>query len=104
MTLEDLKRVAHLSQERAAAALNVGNTRFKSACRELGMRGWPYRKIKSVRSLLYAIQKEPDSVHPVSHMTSWVAEVREGTGFRLRHVRKRHPRVALMPGDVRNAK
>ncbi|KAL6774075.1 hypothetical protein ACKKBG_A23670 [Auxenochlorella protothecoides x Auxenochlorella symbiontica] len=64
VTLEDLKRVAHLSQERAAAALNVGNTRFKSACRELGMRGWPYRKIKSVRSLLYAIQKEPDSVHP----------------------------------------
>lgn len=57
VSLSDLKNVAHLSQEKAAAALNVGNTRFKSACRELGMKGWPYRKIKSVRNLQLTVEE-----------------------------------------------
>lgn len=66
ITIAHLKQVAHLCQQKAAERLNVGNTRFKTACRELGMRSWPYRKIKSVRSLKEAINTNRTSFNEVS--------------------------------------
>jgi hypothetical protein len=46
-----------------ALQLNVGNTRFKTAMRELGMRSWPYRKIKSIRNLINVVQTNPEQFH-----------------------------------------
>lgn len=66
ITRNDLRSVAHLSQECAAAALHIGNTRFKSACRELGVRSWPYRRIKSVRSLKATLLDNMESSPDVS--------------------------------------
>lgn len=57
VTLEMLRAVGHLPQQQAADALKVGNTRFKTATRELGMNAWPYRKIKSVRNLITVVDK-----------------------------------------------
>lgn len=52
-----LRQVGHLPQQQAANALKVGNTRFKTATRQLGMQSWPYRKIKSIRNLILVVQK-----------------------------------------------
>jgi hypothetical protein len=60
MTLNLLRAVAHLPQEKAARQLNVGNTRFKAATRQLGMASWPYRKIKSIRNLKNVIEQNPE--------------------------------------------
>jgi hypothetical protein len=57
ITLDMLKRVGHLPQQKAADALKIGNTRFKTATRELGMSGWPYRKIKSIQNLIKIIEQ-----------------------------------------------
>ncbi|KAE8670760.1 Protein RKD2 [Hibiscus syriacus] len=40
----------------AAKELNVGLTLLKKRCRELGIRRWPHRKLKSLRSLINNIQ------------------------------------------------
>jgi hypothetical protein len=60
ITLALLRAVAHLPPEKAAHELNVGNTRFKAAIRQLGMAAWPYRKIKSIRNLMNVIQQNPE--------------------------------------------
>lgn len=57
INLEMLKEVGHLPQQKAADALNIGNTRFKTATRQLGMKGWPYRKIKSILNLIKTIEE-----------------------------------------------
>ncbi|KAH7624531.1 putative Protein RKD1 [Nannochloris sp. 'desiccata'] len=57
ITLEHLKQVGHLPQQQAADHLNVGNTRFKMATRQLGMKAWPYRKIKSIRNLITVVEQ-----------------------------------------------
>lgn len=57
ITLDMLKRVGHLPQQKAADALKIGNTRFKTATRQLGMSGWPYRKIKSIQNLIKIIEQ-----------------------------------------------
>lgn len=65
ITLEHLKQVGHLPQQQAADFLNVGNTRFKMATRQLGMKAWPYRKIKSIRNLITVVEQNAD-YFPVS--------------------------------------
>lgn len=51
-----LQEVGHLPQQKAADALKIGNTRFKTVTRQLGMKGWPYRKIKSILNLIKTIE------------------------------------------------
>lgn len=65
VTREDLERVVHLCQQDAAHELNIGVTRFKTACRQLGFSSWPYRRIKSIRALKQTIQESGD-LDPVS--------------------------------------
>ena len=55
-----LKQVGHLPQQQAADQLNVGNTRFKMATRQLGMKAWPYRKIKSIRNLISVVEENQE--------------------------------------------
>jgi hypothetical protein len=55
-----LRKVGHLPQQKAADALKIGNTRFKTATRELGMTGWPYRKIKSIKNLCSVVEIHRD--------------------------------------------
>lgn len=76
--------MAHLSQERAAAALNVGNTRFKSACRELGVRSWPYRRIKSVRNLKATLLDHVEGSPGSPDVRSSAVSLRVGAG----HIRR----------------
>jgi hypothetical protein len=66
ITLEHLKQVGHLPQQQAADHLNVGNTRFKMATRQLGMKAWPYRKIKSIRNLIFVVEQNTE-YFPVSN-------------------------------------
>lgn len=56
INLQMLQAVGHLPQQKAADALKIGNTRFKTATRQLGMKGWPYRKIKSILNLIKTIE------------------------------------------------
>lgn len=60
ITLDMLRKVGHLPQQKAADALKIGNTRFKTATRELGMTGWPYRKIKSIKNLSSVVEIHRD--------------------------------------------
>ena len=57
INLQMLQEVGHLPQQKAADALKIGNTRFKTATRQLGMKGWPYRKIKSILNLIKTIEE-----------------------------------------------
>jgi hypothetical protein len=71
--MEMLKQVGHLPQQQAADQLNVGNTRFKTATRQLGMRAWPYRKIKSIRNLISVVEENP--AHFVVRMSQLTYEI-----------------------------
>lgn len=56
-------RLPFTTKSSLALQLNVGNTRFKTAMRELGMSSWPYRKIKSIRNLVNVVQTNPEQFH-----------------------------------------
>lgn len=75
ITLEHLKQVGHLPQQQAADHLNVGNTRFKMATRQLGMKAWPYRKIKSIRNLITVVEQNmeyfPVSISAFANLSSF---------------------------------
>lgn len=53
--LEKLRSVSHLPQAAAAKTLGLGATRFKSLLRELGLTGWPYRMVSSIRNMTAVI-------------------------------------------------
>ncbi|PWA54171.1 protein RKD1 [Artemisia annua] len=46
----------HLPIDRAAKRLNVGLSVFKKQCREIGIQRWPYRKIKSLQTMIADFQ------------------------------------------------
>lgn len=49
---EELSKLFHLPVEAAAKELGIGLTPMKANCRELGLRRWPYRRIKSLQNLI----------------------------------------------------
>jgi hypothetical protein len=54
--LDELKRYFYMPITRAAREMNVGLTVLKKRCRELGIPWWPYRKMKSLKSLILDLQ------------------------------------------------
>ncbi|KAK9813220.1 hypothetical protein WJX72_010939 [[Myrmecia] bisecta] len=56
LTLEALQAHYHLPSAEAANNLGVGVTVLKKCCRKLGIRRWPYRKLKSMDNLIEGVQ------------------------------------------------
>ncbi|KAG8045023.1 hypothetical protein GUJ93_ZPchr0008g11447 [Zizania palustris] len=54
---DDLRRYFYMPITRAAREMNVGLTVLKKRCRELGVARWPYRKIKSLKSLIVNVKE-----------------------------------------------
>jgi len=73
--MEDLKRVSHLPQARAAASLGLGATRFKSLLRELGLRGWPYRTVRSLRGMSEVISVNRDHFRSPGECSSLLKKI-----------------------------
>eukprot|EP01052_Picozoa_sp_SAG31_P030370 SAG31_NODE_3110_length_4664_cov_16.074699_2_plen_348_part_00 len=48
LELHHLQKVFHLPREHAALELNIGSTYLKKACRKLGIKRWPSRKLQSI--------------------------------------------------------
>ena len=46
----------HLPIDEAAKRLNVGLSVFKQQCRDIGIQRWPYRKIKSLQTMIADFQ------------------------------------------------
>ena len=52
LVLEDLEKYFNVPLEEAAKALNISSTGLKTKSRELGIGGWPYRKLHSLQKLI----------------------------------------------------
>ncbi|CAN1839624.1 Protein RKD1 [Linum perenne] len=57
---------------KAARELKVGLTALKKRCRELGVKRWPHRKLKSLQKLIDNVSRMAEAV-----------ESEEGVGMRL---------------------
>lgn len=57
ITFEELSKYFHLTINDAANQLSVCPTMLKKTCRQNGVDRWPYRKIKSIDSLIESLQK-----------------------------------------------
>lgn len=53
---EEISRYFDMPIEAAAGELNMCVTSLKRNCRELGLKRWPHRKIKSLQNLIKCIQ------------------------------------------------
>ena len=51
LTRKELEANFHLPLEQAAQNCGLGTTRFKKACRSLGIRRWPHRLLKSIMTM-----------------------------------------------------
>jgi hypothetical protein len=60
ITNVDLQALYHLPISAAAKELDIGLTLLKKRCRELGLKRWPYRKLKSMDKLLHSIESVDD--------------------------------------------
>lgn len=56
LTLEDVSEHFSVPIKQAAHELNVGLTVLKKQCRKLGFARWPYRKVKSLQTLINNVQ------------------------------------------------
>ena len=52
LVLEDLEKYFNVPLEETAKALNISSTGLKIKSRELGIGGWPYRKLHSLQKLI----------------------------------------------------
>lgn len=57
---QDLEALYHLPLIEAARIVGKGTTSFKKACRAAGIQQWPYRKLKSLRSMVSVLRKFSD--------------------------------------------
>ncbi|XP_019199919.1 PREDICTED: protein RKD1-like [Ipomoea nil] len=53
---ETISKYFYMPITKAARELNVGLTLLKKRCRELGIRRWPHRKLKSLQTLIGNVQ------------------------------------------------
>jgi hypothetical protein len=71
LTLGDLQAVYHLPISAAAKKFDIGLTLLKKRCRELGLKRWPYRKLKSMDKLLHSIESVDGQDPQVKLQFSW---------------------------------
>ncbi|KAL1813717.1 hypothetical protein ACET3Z_023782 [Daucus carota] len=57
LELDEIRKYFNLPITKAAKELNVGLTVLKKRCRELNIRRWPHRKIKSLQSLINNVRE-----------------------------------------------
>ena len=67
ITLTDLQEVYHLPISSTAKKFDMGLTLLKKRCRELGLKRWSYRKLKSMDKLLQSIESV-DGQDPQVHL------------------------------------
>lgn len=63
VTLEALRQHFHLPMTEAAKNFRVSLTLFKKLCRQHGIRRWPHRKLKSLKSKIVDLQTRLESNH-----------------------------------------
>lgn len=86
ITLTDLQDVYHLPISSAAKKFDIGLTLLKKRCRELGLRRWPYRKLKSMDKLLQSIESVDGQDPQVRTSTVIVAYCRRGSVMYVRSI------------------
>ncbi|XP_076898638.1 protein RKD4-like [Bidens hawaiensis] len=57
LEFEDIERCFEMPITKAAKKLNVGLTMLKKRCRELNIKRWPHRKLKSIKSLMQNVKE-----------------------------------------------
>ncbi|CAN0870781.1 Protein RKD1 [Linum grandiflorum] len=57
LTKEVVAKYFHMPITKAARELNVGLTLLKKRCRELGVKRWPHRKLKSLQNLIENVKR-----------------------------------------------
>ncbi|CAN1137894.1 Protein RKD1 [Linum perenne] len=62
MTKEELAKYFHMPITKAARELKVGLTALKKRCRELGVKRWPHRKLKSLQKLIDNVSRMAEAV------------------------------------------
>ena len=55
--MADVAAVVHLPISKAAARLDIGVTTLKKYCRQMDIKGWPYRQIESLRRFEKDLQR-----------------------------------------------
>lgn len=78
--LTDLQAVYHLPISAAAKKFNIGLTLLKKRCRDLGLKRWPYRKLKSMDKLLHSIESV-DGHDPQVSAGAWAKALGEVASF-----------------------
>ncbi|KAL6765895.1 hypothetical protein V8C86DRAFT_11229 [Haematococcus lacustris] len=59
LTLEDLRRVFHLSRLDASAALGITVTALKRVCSDINIERWPFRKLTGLQQLQKNLESYP---------------------------------------------
>jgi hypothetical protein len=59
LTIDDMRKVFHLSSAHAAHALGISINHLKRTCRRLNMDRWPFRKLASLKDLLQSVRDDP---------------------------------------------
>ncbi|XP_077229798.1 protein RKD1-like [Tasmannia lanceolata] len=54
---DEISRYFYVPITQAAKQMNIGLTVLKKRCRELGIKRWPHRKMKSLKSLIHNFQE-----------------------------------------------
>ncbi|KAJ9552539.1 hypothetical protein OSB04_016584 [Centaurea solstitialis] len=57
LSLEEIQKHFEKPIRMAAKELNVGLTLLKKRCRELNIKGWPHRKLKSLKSIIQNVKE-----------------------------------------------
>ncbi|KAK3155264.1 hypothetical protein QOZ80_2BG0201060 [Eleusine coracana subsp. coracana] len=80
LTFEQVSPHFSMPIKQAARELNVGLTVLKKQCRKLGFARWPYRKVKSLETLINNVQELGKDTEKVDgHMTRAVVVMLEQT-------------------------
>ncbi|PWA52841.1 protein RKD1 [Artemisia annua] len=67
----------HLPIDRAAKRLNVGLSVFKKQCREIGIQRWPYRKIKSLQTMIADFQDQRGDAETNGNIQDIIARLKD---------------------------
>lgn len=90
ITLTDLQDVYHLPISNAAKKFDIGLTLLKKRCRELGLRRWPYRKLKSMDKLLQSIESVDGQDPQVRASNIIAAYCCRGSVISVRSILRKH--------------
>ncbi|PWA44033.1 hypothetical protein CTI12_AA530020 [Artemisia annua] len=72
-----IKQYFHMPIKQAAKELNVGIATLTCNCRNVGIHRWPYRKLKSIQTLIDYLQVENGGAQPEKNKREILKELKE---------------------------